>query len=51
MHSGPVKPVPPPVFVWVSQPLYPCPLLPQGLPGLLLINCTPYLVSVHGDGK
>lgn len=35
-----------PEAVWVQQPVMPCEMFPDGLPGMLLINDTPYQVHL-----
>lgn len=34
---------------WLHQPIAPCELSPEGLPGMLLLNGLPYMVTLLGD--
>jgi hypothetical protein len=34
---------------WLRRPVAPCELLPQGFPGVLLVNARPYLCSCVGE--
>jgi len=54
--ARPVKPRPrkplapvPLSWQWLYRPLFPCTLLPDGSPGLMLLNKQVYLVSVLGE--
>lgn len=46
----PLAPVPPPAWQWVHRPIWSCDLIPQGMPGMLVVNNVVYMLIVLSEG-